>query len=55
MIPVFYYIVAFGSGAKYLKVFYPFSMAQGSYAEKFWLFAGGMILIAAGIFIRGRK
>ena len=55
MIPVFYYIVAFGSGAKYLKVFYPFSMSQGSYAEKFWLLAGGLILIAAGILIRGRK
>lgn len=55
MVPVFYYIVAFGSGAKYLKIFYPFSMGIGSYDEKIWLFAGGLVLIAAGIFIRGRK
>lgn len=34
MIPFFYYIVAIGSGDKYLRMFYPFSMQKGSYDEK---------------------
>ena len=55
MIPIFYYIVAIGSGDKYLKVFYPFSMQKGSYDEKYYLLAGAVILIGAGIFLRCRK
>lgn len=55
MIPVFYYITAMGAGSKYLKVFYPFSMTKGSYTEKYWLLAGGVILMAAAVRIRSRK
>lgn len=55
MVPMVYYVIAIGSGAKYLNVFYPFSMAYGSYEEKLYLAAGGIILIAAGVVIRCRK
>lgn len=55
MIPLFYYIAAIGAGARYLKMFYPFSMAGGSYEEKVYLLAGGIVLIAAGIFFRSRR
>lgn len=55
MIPVFYYITAVGSGSKYMKVFYPFSMSQGSFTEKYWLFASGIVLIILGIWFRSKK
>lgn len=55
MIPIFYYIVAIGSGAKYLKLFYPFSMVMGSYNEKVWLFLAGVVLIVSGIWLRCRR
>lgn len=55
MIPIFYYITAMGSGQKYLKIFYPFSMSIGSYSEKWWLLAGGLVMITLGILLRGRK
>lgn len=55
MIPIFYYIVAIGSGAKYLKLFYPFSMVMGSYDEKVWLFLAGVVLIVSGIWFRCRR
>lgn len=55
MIPIFYYIVAIGSGAKYLKLFYPFSMVTGSYDEKVWLSLAGVILIGSGIWLRCRR
>lgn len=55
MVPIFYYITAMGGGQKYLGVFYPFSMAIGSYSEKCWLFGGGIVMLALGIWLRGRK
>lgn len=55
MIPVIYYVMAMGSGNKYLKLFYPFSMMTGSYKEKIVLFLGAVILITAGIFLRCRR
>ena len=55
MIPVMYYIAAIGSGSKFLKVFYPFSMVRGSYTEKWVLAAAGALLIAAGILLRCRR
>lgn len=55
MIPIFYYIVAIGSGAKYLKILYPFSMVMDSYDEKLWLFAAGILLIVTGIWLRCRR
>ncbi|WP_138264589.1 hypothetical protein [[Clostridium] hylemonae] len=55
MVPVFYYIVAMGSGAKYLKMLYPFSMAAGSYEEKIYLLIAGIVMIAAGTALRSRR
>lgn len=55
MIPIFYYITALGSGAKYLKSFYPFSMSLGSFVEKYWLLGAGFILGAIGIYLREKK
>lgn len=55
MIPIVYYITAMGSGSKYLKLFYPFSMAIGSYREKYVLLAAAVILIAVGIALRCRR
>lgn len=52
MIPIVYYIAAMGGGNKYMKLFYPFSMATGSYREKFVLFVSAIVLIAAGIALR---
>ena len=55
MIPIFYYIIAMGSGSKFLKLFYPFSMAAGSYTEKYVLVIGGVLLTAWGIALRCRR
>ncbi|MCB6203848.1 hypothetical protein [Extibacter muris] len=55
MVPIFYYIVAMGSGDKYLKMLYPFSMAKGSYEEKIYLLIAGAVMIAAGIALRSRR
>ena len=48
MAPVIYYVIAVGGGDKYLKMLYPFSMSLGRYAEKGWLFAAAVVLIALG-------
>ena len=55
MIPIFYYIIAMGRGSKFLKLFYPFSMAAGSYTEKYVLVIGGVLLTAWGIALRCRR
>ena len=55
MMPFVYYAAAMGGGAKYLKMFYPFSMAAGSYGEKIWLAAGSVILVGAGVWLRCRR
>lgn len=55
MMPILYYITAMGSGSKYLKKLYPFSMVAGSYEEKIVLFAAAVLLIAVGIALRCRR
>ncbi|MCI8885147.1 MAG: hypothetical protein HFG87_04090 [Dorea sp.] len=55
MAPVVYYIAAMGGGEKYMKMFYPFSMARGNYGEKVWLAAGAFVLITAGVWLRCRR
>lgn len=55
MLPLFYYIIAMGSGNRFLKLFYPFSMAAGSYTEKYVLVAAGIFLTAGGIALRCRR
>ena len=54
MIPLFYVIAAMGGGEKYLGKFYPFQMI-GDYSSKYWLGAAGVLCLAAGILLRGRK
>lgn len=49
MLPIMYYIMAIGGGKKLLQDFYPFSMMYGSYKEKLYLAAIGVLLIIMGI------
>ncbi len=49
MLPMVYYIINFGSGKKYLKAFYLFSMSYGSYQEKVNLAIAGFLLILIGL------
>lgn len=55
MAPMVYFIAAIGGGEKWLRMFYPFSMARGSYGEKVWLAAGAVVLMGAGIWLRCRR
>lgn len=55
MVPMVYYICNYGAGKKYLGPFYLFSMITGSFREKIWLGAAGILLLAAGIFWRNKK
>lgn len=55
MAPLFYYMIAVGSGDKYLGKFYLFSMVRGSYEEKIYLAFAGVLLIIAGILLRSRR
>lgn len=50
LLPIMYYIMAFGSGKKLLKGFYPFSMVYGSYYEKINLAILGLVLFIVGVF-----
>lgn len=55
MVPMMYYITAIGSGRKYLKLLYPFSMTIGSCREKYVLAIAALLLITAGIALRARR
>lgn len=55
MLPIMYYIAAWGAGRKYMGLFYPFSIMTGSFREKWVLLAAGIILTILGIWNRGRK
>lgn len=46
---------ASGSGDKYLKMFYPFSMEAERYIEKGCLFAAAVVLAACGMYFRCRR
>lgn len=52
MAGLFYYLLNYGSGQKYLKNFYLFSMMEGSYTEKIYLGAAAVVMIAVGIYWR---
>lgn len=54
MVPLVYYAAAIGVGEKYLGKLYPFAMVS-DYQTKYWLLAVGVILLAAGGFVRCRK
>ena len=55
MIPVFYYICCYGSGEKYMGKFYLFSLMEGKMENKIWLGTAGIVLTAAGQWLRNRK
>lgn len=54
MAPMVYYAAAIGAGAKYMKWFYPFGMLT-DYMTKYWILAAGIVLGAAGIWMRNIK
>lgn len=54
MIPILYYILNYGSGGK-LGMFNMFSMMRGSFIEKNYLFAVGVLLIIVAIVYRHCK
>lgn len=45
MMPTVYYSLNFGGGSENLGKLYLFSMAKGSFEEKYWLFGFGVLLI----------
>lgn len=51
MVPMVYYAINFGGG-RYVKNFYLFSMSEGDFGPKYWLAAGGILLLSLGIFWR---
>ena len=55
MIPILYYLIAFGTKSKYLGKFYLFSMTEGRFEEKIWIGLLGILCIAAGICLRNRR
>lgn len=54
MASLVYYAAAIGMGAEYLKKFYPFAMVS-DFQTKYWILAAGIILMAAGVFIRSKR
>lgn len=50
MLPMVYYMINFGGGKKYLGRFYLFTMVYGSYQEKIYLAAAGVLFIIIGIY-----
>lgn len=55
MIPIVFYIAAFGSGSKYMGMLYPFSMVAGSYKEKIYLLFVSFLLFAAALYFRCKR
>lgn len=56
MVPFLYYMLNVSAGYQKMGVFYLFSMCVGKYGTKVWLGAAGMMMMAAGIYLRsGRK
>lgn len=52
MMPLLYYVLNMGSGKKYLGNWYLNSMCLGSFAEKWYLFFTGAVLIALSFWLR---
>lgn len=49
MLPIFYYVLNIGAGAKYLGKFYLFSMQTGHLSDKFFLLIAGILCIELAI------
>lgn len=54
MVPLVYYVVNF-SGSRYIGSFYLFSMSEGDFGPKYWLAAGGILLLFFGTLWRRLK
>lgn len=52
MLPLFYYVLNIGAGARYLGKFYLFSMQGGNVRDKIFLLVTGILCIELGIFHR---
>ncbi|MEC0241163.1 hypothetical protein P4H66_15025 [Paenibacillus dokdonensis] len=52
MLPIAYYLTNMFTGSKYVQHFYLFSLAKGSFDEKYWLLVGGMILIVLTLIVK---
>lgn len=55
MVPIIYYIMNYGGGKKIFGDFYLFSLMQGSYTEKWFLFITAVVLLTVGISYRAFK
>lgn len=55
LIPILYYIMSFTLDKKYFPHLYLFSMMQGSFIEKYYLFTLGFIMLSASILYRNIK
>ena len=55
MVPIIYYIAAWGGGSKYMGIFYPFSMMAGEFQQKWALMAAGIVFLVCAVWIRGRE
>ena len=49
MLPMVYFLINLSNGNRYVKDFFLFSMAQGSYKEKYYLAGMGVVFILIGI------
>lgn len=52
MVPILFFLLNFGSGSKYMGKFYLFSMQYGSFTEKYYLMAGGIVLLYLAVIWR---
>lgn len=55
MIPILYYTMSFALDKKYFSLLYLFSMMQGTFIEKYYLFTLGFIMLAVSILYRNIK
>lgn len=52
MVPMVYYMLNMFSGSEHLGKLYLFSMARGSFKEKYWLFGTGVLLIILALLVK---
>lgn len=52
MLPSAYYLTNMFTGSMYVQHFYLFSLAKGSFDEKYWLLVGGVILIVLTLIVK---
>ena len=55
MVPFLYYMLNVSAGYQKMGVFYLFSMCVGKYEVKGWFEAAGVMMMAAGIYLRTKR